>query len=275
MTTTTQANYIATIFSTEVIEAAHENLVMAELCWRRFESDLKYGNSVIIPALSAITVDDKSANTAINFTSTTETNSRLNVNYHKYAAFIVEDIAELQSEINQRNLYSTRVGYDIAHAVDVICINHLDDFTNTVGTDDVDVTDDNLLAAVVYLSNANAPTDTRSLVISPETWSSIMKIDKFVRLDYHNIAGATAVERALMSQPIYGAKTYVTSNCEDGSSGHIMGMFHKNAIALVMQSKPTVHTEYSVDYLGWKVACDVIFGTLVTRNDHGCEILGK
>ena len=46
MTTTTQANYIAEIWATDVIEAAHEILVMAELVDRHYESNMKKGDTL-------------------------------------------------------------------------------------------------------------------------------------------------------------------------------------------------------------------------------------
>lgn len=275
MTVTTQANYIAEIWATDVIEAAQENLVMAELVDRRFEKDMKYGDVLHIPNLSAVTVTDKSADTAISFTNTTENVTDVNINYHKYGAFIVEDIAELQSEIGQRNLYAKRLGYDLGHAIDVILINLLDGFDQTTGTDAMDVTDDDMLTAMVYLDNANAPQTERSIVFSPESIKSLMTLDKYVRLDYHNINGATAVEQSMLNQPMYGAKAYKTTNCKDGSAGHIMGMFHKEALVLIMQRKPQAHVDYLLEYLGYGVAMDAIFGAAEVRDTYGCEILGK
>ena len=251
-------------------------MVMGNLMDRRFEKDVSSKGDIIhVPNLAAMTVGDKGANSAVTFVSTAETKVDITINQHKYVAFEIEDIAEVQADRNLRQMYTTRAGYDLAAAIDSYCCNMIDNFSQTVGTDNVDVTDDNLLTCLTYLDNANAPVVNRAWVISPETRSSIMKIDKFVRMDYVKPTGQTAIESAMLSQPLYGAPVYVTTQLKDGSSGHIMGLFHKEAMALVVQRKPMVHVMYYIDNLDYKVVVDVIFGTMEMRDTFGAELLGK
>jgi len=249
---------------------------MGNLMDRRFEADVSSAGDIIhVPNLGAMTVGDKSANSVVTFAATAETKVDITIDQHKYVAFEIEDIAEVQANRNLRTMYTTRAGYDLAAAIDSYCCNMIDNFSQTVGTDNVDVTDGDLLDCVTYLDNANAPVVNRAWVISPETRSSIMKIDKFVRLDYVKPTGQTAIETALLSQPIYGAPVYVTTQVKNGSAGHIMGLFHKEAMALVIQRKPKVHVDYYIDNLDYKVVVDVIFGTQEMRDTFGAELLGK
>jgi len=276
VTVNTAANFIPEIWSLEIIEAAHAALVFGNLYWKDFEAEVKAkGDIVHIPNLSAMTTGSKTAGNAITFSVNTENKTDLSVDKHDYVAFMVDDIAEVQANTNQRQMYTKRAGYDLGALVDTYLAAFVDDFDYNVGTLATDVTDDNLLRAAQYLNDANAPMNDRSLVISPATLNSIMKIDKYVRLDYHNIKGETAVESGMLNQPLAGAKVYVTTQVEgDNTNGHHNGMFHKQAVAFAMQRQPMVHTEYSVDYLAWKVATDCIYGAIETRGTFGVDILG-
>ena len=277
VTVTTAANFIPEIWSTEVLDAYIGELVLGALVDRRWEPDVKqFGDTIHVPNLTAMNVASKTANAAVAFTANTATMLNISINKDYVVAFRIDNMASVQANTNLRQMYTKRAGRDLAKTIDTSLADLFDGFAQTVGTLLVDITDENLQRASQYLNDANAPVPDRSLVVSPATLGSIQKIDKFVRLDYHNIAGETAVEQALMSSPIYGAKVYCTTQTNgDNTNGHKNAMFQKEALALVMQQEPKVFSQFDIDYLADSVVVEAIWGVTEMRDTSGVEIAGK
>ena len=277
VTVTTAANFIPELWSSEILEAYLAEAVIASLVDRKFEAEARRKGDIIhVPNLAAMTVGTKAAGNAVTWSANTEAKTDISIDQDKYVAFRLDNIAEVQSLNDQRQMYTTRAGKQLADTIDAALGDQMDNFSQAVGTLTSDVTDDNLIRSAQYLNDANAPVDNRSLIISPATYGSIMKIDKFVRLDYHNIAGETAVERAKMQMPIYGATVYVTTNVSgDNTNGHKNAMFQKEAVALVMQQEPKVFSQFMIEYIAEAVVVEAIYGIAEMRDTSGVEISGK
>lgn len=278
ITVTTAANFIPEIWSTEILEAYVAELVFGALVDRKFEAEVKQKGDIIhVPNLAAMTVAQKTAGNAVSFTATTESKTDITVDQDWVVAFRIDNIAEVQAQNNLRQMYTTRAGKDLAVKIDSTVAALVDDFAQTQGTLALDVTDDNLLRAVQYLDDANAPRDDRAWVISPATLMTLMKIDKFVKLDYVNPAGkGTAVEKAMLNYPIYGAGVYVSTNVEgDNTNGHDNGYFQKEAIALVMQQEPKTFSQFMIEYVADAVVVEAIWGVAEMRDTSGVWLKGK
>jgi hypothetical protein len=97
ITTTTAAKFIPDVWSMEVLRATEDALVMAPLV-KRYDSLVKErGDTIHIPSLSNLTANDKSANTQVTLQAVTETETTIDINKHKEASFLVEDIVKVQS----------------------------------------------------------------------------------------------------------------------------------------------------------------------------------
>jgi len=273
-------NFVPTLWSTEITEAYIANLVFGSLVDRRWEKDIDSGRIVRVPNMDALTVQQKTNGNAINWLNPADAETKHDITVDKdyYVAIKVDNIAEIQTKSNLRQLYTQRAGKDLAVNVDgsiATLFGNATNFTQNVGTLGVDIVDDNMRRAAQYLNDANAPVDDRALVVSPATLSSIQAMDKFVRLDYHNINGATAVEQAQMSSPIYGAKVYCTTAVNGCSANHNNIMFQRGAMALIMQQEPKVFSDFLIDYLADGVVIEAIWGLLDIRPTSGVQVLGK
>lgn len=277
VTVTTAANFIPEIWSTEILEAYVANLVFGALVNRRHEAEVATkGDTIHVPNLDAMTVGQKTAGNAVTFSANTENVTDIVIDQDWYVAFRIDNIAEVQSMNDQRGMYTRRAGVDLAVKIDSTVAALVDAFSQNVGTLTADITDDNLIRSAQYLNDANAPVNDRSLVLSPGGYTSVQKLDKFQRLDYHNIAGATMVEQVMLNTPIYGARVYVTTNVEgDNTNGHDSGMFQKDVIALVMQQEPKVFTQFMIEYISDAVVVEAIWGLKEMRDTSGVWIKGK
>lgn len=272
VTITTGANFIPELWSLEILESSHKNTVMANLVCHHYAKAMKLGDIFHIPNLYEIAAASKAAGTDVTYTANTEAVTNITVNQHYYAAVKIEDIVEVQANQSMRGRYTTEIGRAVAEAIDDNLAALIDDVAQTVGTLAVDITDDNVIRAVQYLDDGDAPQDNRYFAISPACKANLLKIDKFVHGDYKAAIGGVAAGKGRgYFGNIYGLDVYVSSNVEGtNAAGHDNGIFHEESMALVMQQDVKTVAEYSVDSLAWKLAAHAIWGSgLLSRGTTG------
>ncbi len=269
--------FVPEVWSKEIIYQTTNASIFAGLVRRDFDGDIQdKGDKVHIPLFSAVTVGDKSANTAVTYTNYSESTKDLTIDNHKYFAFRVEDIASVQSQPDLIAGYAAQGGRGLANTMDQGLANQVSDATITqnVGVTTsagayADITDAVIRNAIQKLDEANAPESDRYLVISPAQKNALLGIDKFV--DASKIGDADVIRRGLFGQ-IYGVYVYVSNNLKDiaaaasSAGGAAVAahkgciMFHKEAFALCTQLQPRVQAAYDLDYLATSVVGDVLYG---------------
>ena len=274
---TTADVFIPEIWSPLAIVAREQQLVFAKLVDRKFENGLSYGDTIHVPGVTDLAARSKSANTAITYETVTESNTDITIGTHKYAAIAVESIVKVQNNRDQLQLYAGKLGYALGLDVDDTLAGLPDNFSQTVGTLAAENTYHDYLRAIQYLDDANAPAESRYFVISPAAEVGLMKADIYTNNDYSMLHGEgrnTALEFAYVSSflniPVYKSTNVEGSN----SAGHDNTLFQKEAIALVMQKNPTMHSMFDIDYFADKVAIEQLYGTQEMRDDHGVFIKG-
>ena len=274
---TTADVFIPEIWSPLAIVAREQQLVFAKLVDRKFENGLSYGDTIHVPGVTDLAARSKSANTAITYETVTESNTDITIGTHKYAAIAVESIVKVQNNRDQLQLYAGKLGYALGLDVDDTLAGLPDNFSQTVGTLAAENTYHDYLRAIQYLDDANAPAESRYFVISPAAEVGLMKADIYTNNDYSMLHGEgrnTALEFAYVSSflniPVYKSTNVEGSN----SAGHDNTLFQKEAIALVMQMNPTMHSMFDIDYFADKVAIEQLYGTQEMRDDHGVFIKG-
>ena len=274
---TTADVFIPEIWSALAVVARESQLVFAKLVDRRFEDELRMGDKINIPSVNDLNTASKSANTAITYETITEEMLTITVSTHNYSAIAVESITKVQTNRDMLQLYAGKMGYALAKNVDDTLAGLVDNFSNTVGTLAVENTYDNYLRAIQYLDDADAPADNRYFVISPAAEIGLLKMDVYTNNDYSVLHGSgrnTALEFAYATS-FLGIPTYKSTNVEGtNAAGHDNGLFQKEAIAMIMQMNPTMHSMYDIDYFADKVAIEQLYGISEVRDDHGVFIKG-
>lgn len=259
------------MWSGQTLDYREENLVLANLFDRSFENDAKFGDTIHVPNITKLTVRTKAANTDATFEAFTETLTDITINVHTYVGIELEDIADIQSKYDLQSKYSAGMGYPLAEDVDTALAARLDGFTNNVGTMNVDPTDEDVRRGIQHLNDAPTPTKERFAVTSPAQQNGLMGIDKFMSKDY-----AVAEFSNGQIGTLYTIPVYMTQNLEgDNTNGHDNGVGHKSAIALVMQMKMRVQSEYVVKRLANQTIADQIYGHQEMRDDHFVWWKGK
>jgi N4-gp56 family major capsid protein len=274
---TTADVFIPELWSMEAIVARENQLVFANLVDRKFEKGLSFGDTIHVPSVGNLASRTKSTNTAITYETITETNTDITIATHEYAAIALENITRVQNNRDQLKLYAGKLGYALALAVDDVLAGLVDNFSQNVGTLAVELTDDEILRARQYLDDADAPQDSRVMVVSPAQETGLLKLDRFVHNDYEAVHGPgreTGLEKAYVSS-FMGMPIYRSVNVEGtNSAGHDNGMFQKEAVALVMQIAPKTYHQFDIDYIVDKVVVEQLYGTQEMRDDHGVFMKG-
>jgi N4-gp56 family major capsid protein len=277
ITTTTVDAFLPEIWSQEIILAATNKSVFEPLVRRDFDGDINAAGDVVhVPLFSAVTTGTKEANTEVTLTNYTESTKDISIDQHKYFAFRVEDIANVQSSPNLIQGYSAQGAKAIAKVEDVsiasLAINAA--ITQNVGATTsagayTDITDAVIRNAIQLLDEAEAPEEDRYLVISPAQKNAMLGIAKFVEAD--KLGSDVVITKGLFGQ-IYGVQVYISNNLPDvasvaSSSGAsaIVGrktciMFHKEAFALARQIAPRIQSAYNLTHLATEVVGDILYG---------------
>ena len=262
VTTTTHACYIPEIWTPELNEAVEANCVLPKLV-KRIPTDKGYGDTVNIGELSNPTTQTKTANTAVTFYSVNESSLNLTITVHRCVAFLVEDIVKIQSAIDVRSKMTTKAGYSLAADMEgstsSVGLNTLPaSFSQTVGTLGVELTKEDMIQAWLYLEQADAPPEDRFIYISPGGFAGLLKIDEFIRKDYG--ADGQALTKARKGE-LLGAEVYRSTLTKAQSAGQSDSWFcHRNGVVMAIQRPMEVHGDYLLEYVGWGVVADQLYG---------------
>jgi hypothetical protein len=74
---------------------------------------------------------------------------------------------------------------------------------------------------------------------------------------------------------MYGLNLAVTTNLVKPAGGQANNaIFHRDALALVVQRTPKTHVFYDIDFFSWKLASEVIYGHQEMRDNFGVLVNG-
>ena len=192
----------------------------------------------------------------------TETKQDITVATHEYAAFLIENVVEVQANQDLRGKYAKKIGYALARGRDVTLANLFQNLTTTVGAYGLELASDDYLAAYQKLMEAGLledsvePTEEFSIFISPASYTAAMKVDVFTNTDYNG--AAAAIERARIGN-IYGLPVYVSNLLRVPSAGqHDNAVFHRDSFALIVQEEIPMASQYLIRNLadgvvGWNL----------------------
>ena len=177
---TTAAVFIPEVWSAEILRETESNLVFADKV-KRYDADVaKFGDVIHIPNLSNLVANNKLVGESVIVQAPTESEKTITINLHKEASFYVDDMAKVQSKYDLMGEYTKKAGYAIAKAIDTSVASLYSGLSQYVGDGSTDITDANIIRAIQYLDEADAPETDRFLVINPAAKADLMAIDKFV-----------------------------------------------------------------------------------------------
>jgi len=291
VTTTTAANFIPELWGPEIRYFLRKKLIMANLV-KRINFVGKAGDTLHIPDLSELGTTAKSASTDVSFETFTETKFDLNIDKHFYAAFKVEDIAEVQSFADLRAEYTRSAGYAMARKIDSTLHDLQSSMTRVIGGDGstswsasaasnagngTDLTEEGLRNALETLDLADVPKEDRYLVINPRQLNVLRGIARLSEMQ--TVGFSSPLVSGMFEMPVFGLRVLVTTNtatitADDTTTDYDANLlFHKDAMILAMQKGVRTQAQYFVDSLAWKVVVDAIWGVGLYRSNHALVLV--
>jgi len=261
------------IWSKAVLRATESNLVIAKSVNREFESDATVGKTVKVASIGNLAARAKAENTAITYETVAETATTITLNIWSYAALGIEDIVKVQSSIDLQNEYQRKLGYAVAKDIDTKLAADFAGFSQVVGTLGTAATDANVLAAIKLLDDADVPQDDRFFVMTPAEKVSKLALDRWSNALYVGTSQLPVKNGQLGD--MYGLNLMVTTNLVKPAGGQANNaIFHRDALALVVQRTPKTHVFYDIDVFAWKLAVEVIYGHQEMRDNFGILVNG-
>ena len=281
ITTTTATQLNPAITSKEVIMFREANLAFEGTVSKKYYDEAKVGTTIkwsLITTLNSGTARSKSQGNSgndITYDANTETAVTLTINQHQYTAFELEEFAENIVNVDLQQKYTHAATYNVNTAIDDTLAALIDDFgNNPQGTLAVDLTDEDIRAAVQSLDDANAPDDGRFFAMSPATKMGLMGVDRYASADFNRGGGANIVKGSF-GPGIYGLNTWQSTNVEGtNAAGHDNGIYQRDAIALGMRMQPRTRVFDDIQNRSTQVAVSAIWGVIETRDDHGVWVRG-
>ncbi len=261
------------IWSKAVLRATESNLLFAKSVNRGFENDASVGKTVKVASIGNLAARAKAENTAIVYETVAETATTITLNIWSYAALGIEDIVKVQSIVDVQNEYQQKLGYALAKDVDTSLATDVAGFSQTVGTLGTVASDANVLSAVQFLDNADAPQNDRFFLMSPAEKVAKLALDRWSNALY--IGNNSMPAKSGMLGDMYGLNLGITTNLVKPSAGQANNaVFHREAVALIMQRTPKSHIFYDIDVFTWKLAVEEIYGHQELRDNFGVWLKG-
>jgi hypothetical protein len=293
--TTNLANTVPQMYSHMTADYREANFVFVNLFDRKYEADLSEGDRVFIhgvnsfqaesvafaanPSSGSLGVAGAGDSSGVLAFDEASLKSRISLiaDTHVYQAFELEYEADLFSNIGLMEKLTKASGYAVAHRIDDDAAALVDNFSQTVGSATVGLTESDVKRGVQYLNDAFAPEDSRVFVFSPAEQMNLFGIERFVNAQYSASIGNVNVDSKYKGYVtnILGMDWYMSLNVEGtNAAGHDNGMWQKEACAtlIVEESRPVSHYEISTDTT--RYAVHAIYGFIEVRDDHGVWMKG-
>ena len=273
------ANTDADAFVPELWSAGVENYIKKKFVLANLVNDVSFmvaaaGDKINIPRVTENTATTTTISSftegtsAIGYTSPNDTAGTLTVDQMAYYGRIYPDIVEIQANPDLLNLHAEAMGFAIGKAID----SHISSLLTTYdsGYTEHSLAADNALTAAelqlvvksLYTAGID-PNDGYVMVVGAELISDLMGLDQFTSADYakDQYVWQNGLLGSIMGMPVYATNSVAAS---DGTANHVVGCIYKPSnIFLAYSQKPKMVSQYSVDFLGHKVAAHAYYGSAV------------
>jgi len=261
------AKFIPEQFSLEVLQTATPTLVCADAFTHRFAKQLKRGYKVSIPVMSAVTTTEVTPGTEPTAQDAKGTAVSITIDHWYEATVNTSDLIDVEQGPDYLDAAAIEAARGLAKKVDITVSSAFSTLnaSSVYGSDGQTFTDDIFIALVETLDEADVPDDGRFLIGDPSTRADLLKIDKFVRMDYINGAPTTNGKFG----KIYNSDVRITNNLTAYSVGNYGVYSHPDALGVVLQMPPRSR----LFDLGWKfeqkIICDAAWGYGELRETWG------
>ena len=263
------AGFVPELWSKNVLDAIHSRLVIVPLVDHTWEPELTKGDTMNVGIINTVTATEVTIGTeGVIQDHASGTKLQIVIDQYFEAPVVIDDMTNLQNQVSLRGKAERESAYAIAKIMDTSLANLFDNFSLTRGTDGSAVTDNVLIQCVEDLDSADVPDDQRVWIFDPSVKADLLKIDKFVRLDYIR----TPVVPTGQFGDVYNAPIFITNNLTVNSVGNDAVYMHKEALAIIAQE--TMRADFVPQPLKHQITINTtaLWGVLEMRNTFGVGI---
>lgn len=257
------AEYIAEKWTRDVEKPFYKALQAANLVQRRDGLVSDGGDKINVPFMAVVDARAKAASTDVLYDSPEAAPVTINIDKHYYSAVKIEEIARVQSQYELRSMFQEAQAEAVARQIDTDVLGLYGSAGTTV-TGGAAISDANILAVVAALDTANVPQSQRRGIIGANTKNDLLGVNKYVAYDQTGKEGKAVDGSDGLVGSVYGMDLYMSQNVPFNVNGKNV-FFHKKAITLAEQLKPTYKMEYSIDSIATKAVLHAIYGVGVER----------
>lgn len=264
------AQYIQEVWTREVEQPFDKALQIAKLVKDRSGLVAGGGDTINVPFAIAVDARAKAASTNVTYDVPNGAPITINIDKHYYSATVIEDIAKVQSSYDLRSVFQTRQAESLARQIDTdLMALYASAGTSVSGGAAID--DADILSVVYSFDAANTPGSGRRGVVGHNTKTDLLGVNKYVAYDQTGKTGKAVDGSEDLMGSLYGMDIYHGGNVPTSTTGRNL-FFHKDAISLAQQLKPTYKMEDSVDVIGLKTVLHTIYGVAVERSASVIEL---
>lgn len=249
-------------------------LVATNVFDTRFE-DVQVGDNIDIARVTRITVGTFALGAGFKSTTyqnPTETKATIAINKIAYGAIALDGYEQAIAAKDLEAIYRQSALDTVMVKIDADALAEADNFSQTVGTDNVNLSWDDVLTAVMRLDNANVPDDgNRHIVMHPSQVVEMFKLDVVINRDTR---GDRAPINRMEIGELAGCRWWKTTQVKSGAAGHVNFMCHKESVGVVIRKRPSAWVLDDPDVFARKILYPAVYGFGELRDDHGHELLG-
>lgn len=257
------AQYIQEKWTRDVEKPFVQALQAAKLVQRRDGLISDGGDTINVPFMAQVNARAKAASTDVTYDSPEAAPVTIAIDKHYYSAVKIEEIARVQSSYALKSMFQEAQAEAVARQIDTDVLGLYGSASNTV-TGGAAVDDADILAVVAYLDAAFVPLSERRGIIGSNTKNDLLNVNKYVAYDQTGKTGKAVDGSDGLVNSLYNMDIYMSQNVPTSTTGRNL-FFHKKAITLAEQLKPTYEVEWSTDSIAWKTVLHAIYGVGVER----------
>ena len=234
------------------------------------------GDTINIPRVTentatTTTISSFGASTAtVNYISPTDGLGTLTVTEMAYYARIYPDITEIQANPDMLGLHTEAMGFALGKAIETyVCSlykTYSANFTeHSIQADSaVDKAELGLLLQTLH-DNGIDPADGYVMAVHPNVVADLAALEVFTSADYvkDQFIYKTGLLGSLFGMPVYVSNEFGTGTPSTAANTVLGCIFKPSNVFLAYSQKPKMVSQYSVDFLGHKVATHTYYGGLV------------
>lgn len=276
-TTTNIDSFVGTLYTQELIELAHANLVAAPACWDLgylYEPGMK---TYKLPSTAAFTATAKTRGTDLTPQDVTDSEKTIALDQFYEASVLYEKDVLKTALPALQTADLEEMAYAISAKIDATILAQYASLTLTTESCTSNTGDtlwQNWINVVKKLDTANVPKEGRVAFVHPEMFARLLNVSKVVSVDYvptDKYPSRTGLIGSLLGIAIYET-TQVVSTTVSATTTYYNVVGHYKMFANMIGFNDLNGPDYIPKSLGYLYSANALWGVAVPYPGRGLQV---